>query len=333
MLDFQNYSAFYYLLLIPLVIGIYFYYSQWKNNTIRKIGNEHLVNNLFTSNKSIFTNAKKILRLATLLLLVIALANFRKGTENKQFEQSGRDLVVALDVSNSMLATDVQPNRLEKAKQFINHLIDSNANNRIGFVIFAGNAYISVPLTTDIGALKLNLQAINTQMAPTQGTAIGKAIEMAHACFNTKQTTSKAIILISDGEDHEEGINKAIDGCTDDNIQINTIGVGSQQGGNIIDPESKQIKTDDEGKEIVTKLQDEQLKTIADKSNGTYVLLNNSSEALNTITQSINQMEASSLGVGQFTNYNNYFQWFLLPALLLLFIEMILPKTRKNNFV
>ncbi len=264
-----------------------------------------------------------------LLSGVIGLANLQAGSRSEKIERKGIDVMIALDVSKSMLAKDIAPNRLEKAKQLINKLLDKLGNDRVGLIVFAGRAYVSVPLTIDFSALKMNLSAANPDMLPTQGTVISEAVSMARQSFNTKETKYKSIILISDGEDHDEDAMKQVKKAVEEGIMINTIGIGSPDGSPIVDEETGQPKLDENGVEIISKLNEQELQSIAAEGQGIYQRLSNTETCAEAISTQISTSEQRNFGDTIFTDYNSYYQYFLAISLLLIIIESFIPERKK----
>jgi len=278
----------------------------------------------------------KPLRLFKFCLLVVALAigiiglaNLQAGSRTEKIERKGIDVMIALDVSKSMLAQDLSPNRLEKAKQFIARLLEKLENDRIGLITFAGRAYVSVPLTVDMSALKMNLAGASPTQVPTQGTVIGEAISMARQSFNAKETKYKSIILISDGEDHDEGVADEVKKAVGEGIMINTVGIGSPEGSPIFDPETRANKRDEKGDEVISKLNEKELQEIASAAQGVYLRLGNTDAAADAIAKQISSTEQKNFGDNIFTDYNSYYQYFIGIALLLILIEFFIPEQKK----
>ena len=236
--------------------------------------------------------------------------------------------MIALDVSKSMLAEDIKPNRLERAKQLIAKLIDKLSDDRIGIVVFAGRAYLQMPLTTDHSAAKMYLSSATTDVVPTQGTVIGDALKMCAAAFNTPEKKYKAIILISDGEDHDEAAIKTTQALAGDGVSINTIGIGSPEGTTIIDPATNETKTDAAGVPVITKLNEEELKNIAANGNGIYQLFTNTDEVANKIDSQLKAMGQRAISENSLVNYRNFFPWFLGIVLVLLLVEFFTPEVK-----
>jgi Ca-activated chloride channel family protein len=228
-----------------------------------------------------------------------------------------------------MLAEDIKPSRLERARQLLSRLIDKLENDRVGMVLFAGRAYMQMPLTVDHSAAKMYIQEAGPAVVPTQGTVIADALQMANTSFNSKERKYKTIVLISDGEDHDPNALKTAQVLADAGVIINTIGIGSPEGATIIDPEKKEIKRDAQGNPVISKLNETELKQLSDLSKGTYLRLDNLDDAVITLSQQIASTEQKSVTDSEFINYRSYFQWFLGLALLLLLIEFFLSERKK----
>ena len=328
MFNFQHIEYLWALTAIPLMVGMYFFVINSKKNTIKKIGDPALVNQLIKD-----YSPKKFFLKFTLILIaftvgVIALANPRKPQGTTMVNRSGIDVMIALDVSKSMLANDIQPSRLERAKQLISKLIDKLPNDRIGIVVFAGRAYLQMPLTTDHSAAKMYLSSATTDVVPTQGTVIGDALKMCFAAFNAQEKKYKAVVLLSDGEDHDEAALKVAKELTDEGVMINTIGIGSPQGSTIIDPVTNETKKDAAGNAVITKLNEEELKSIAAKGNGLYQLFSNTDEVVDNMKTQLQSIGQRSISENSLINYKNYFPWFLVTMLILLLIEFFMSEIK-----
>ena len=234
-LSFQHDKYFILLAVIPLLLVLYFFVLSWKKKTVKKIGDANLVKEMTKNYSPQKFAIKFVLMLTAITVAVFALANLRSPKGVEQVNRNGIDVMIALDVSKSMLAQDIKPNRLERAKQALSKLIDKLNNDRIGIVVFAGRAYLQMPLTGDHGAAKMYLSAASTDVVPTQGTVISDALKMCYASFKNKEKKYKAVILISDGEDHDENALKVAGQMADEGIVINTVGIGSPQGATIKD--------------------------------------------------------------------------------------------------
>ena len=329
MLRFQHSEYFWFLLAIFILVGLFFGAVNDRKRKLKTMGDEGLVNFQLRNFNLKAYEFKFILLLVALFAGIIGLANLQANAKTQKVDRKGIDVMIALDVSKSMLAKDASPNRLEKAKQFVSKLIDKIGNNRVGLIVFAGRAYVSVPLTIDFSALKMNLSTITPASIPTQGTVLGEAIKMARESFNTQDTKYKSIILISDGEDHDENANKEVKKAVEEGIMINTVGIGSVNGSPIWDEELQENKKDAEGNEIISKLNEAELQTIASNGEGIYAQLNNAENTAKTMATQINATEKKSFGDVVFADYTSYFQYFLLLSLLLISIEFFISERKK----
>ncbi|MBC7507163.1 MAG: VWA domain-containing protein [Ferruginibacter sp.] len=319
------------LILVPVTLFMYLYARRKKKRTIKKIGDPELVNQLMGRYNYRGFFLKFLLVSFAMALLVLALANLRlpKGTE--KINRTGIDVMIAIDVSKSMLAQDIKPTRLDRAKQLLSRLIDKLGNDRIGIVIFAGKAYLQMPLTGDHTAAKMYLSSASTESVPTQGTVIGDALKMCYASFNTKEKKYKAVLLISDGEDHDETAVQTAGQMASEGIVINTIGIGSPEGAPIMDAETGQMKTDAEGNTVISKLNEEALKSIAQKGNGIYMLYNNTEEVASNLAAQLATMDQRTVNDDSLINYKSFYQWFLALALLFLLIELFIREMKKTK--
>ena len=331
MYRFQHSQHLYFLiglLLFGLLYGLLLY---WRKRKLQSLGDTLLVQQQVMGWIPGRLTLRFIFVAISFAALVIGWANLQKGSGVEKTERKGSDVMIALDVSKSMLATDIQPNRLVRAKQLISTLLDKLHNDRIGLVVFAGKAYLQVPLTIDYGAMNMLLQHVNTDLVPTQGTVISDAIDMATQSFSQKEKKYKTLVIISDGEDHDESAIAKVKDAREAGVVIHTIGVGSPEGTTILDSETKAIKLDDEGKPIISKLNENELKSIAAAGDGTYQLLRNSDAVANNIITSIDGMGQKNLGTISYNNYTSYFQYFLGIALILLIVEWLIPAARKKS--
>lgn len=258
----------------------------------------------------------------------VALANPRIPDKNSSEVRKGIDVVIALDVSNSMKATDIAPDRLSRAKQFIFHLIENLQDDRIGLVVFAGYGYAQMPLTFDYAAAKLYVAAADPSNIAAQGTSIGDAFDKANILFGEESERFKSIVLITDGETHDENALDKLKELTSKGVMVNTIGIGSPEGSTIKDS-SGNIKTDASGQPVVSKLNEQILQQIAQATNGVYVHLQSADAAVKQIMQQYSQIEKKALGDTSLLNYETYYSWLALPMLLLLIVEIFLPDRKK----
>jgi Ca-activated chloride channel family protein len=327
--QFQYPEAFWLLALVPVLAFLYFLYLQWRKKAARQLGEPMLVAEL-TRNHS----PKKALLKFGLFTIAFAigcftLANPRMPDDASAEVRKGIDVVIALDVSNSMLATDVPPTRLKKAQDLLTSLINKMPNDRIGLVVFAGSAYTQMPLSTDHEAAKLFVSTANPGMVPEQGTAIADALLQSNAAFEEGSQRFKTIILVTDGETHDEDALPTVQGLAKKGVMVNTVGLGSPEGSVIIDTETGQPKTDENGQPVVSRLNEELLQGLAQTTNGAYVRLTEIPSAVSTLQDQYKDVEKKALVDTSALNYESYYWWFLLPVFLLLVTELFLPDRKK----
>lgn len=325
MLKFANpeYLQLLYLLIIPIV-GFYFYLRS-KKNSLNKFAETHLHSSLM-DNKSFHKETFKfVLVMISFSLMILSFASPQVGTKMEEVKQVGIDIYIALDVSLSMKAEDLKPNRLEQAKNEIASLMKKLEGDRIGLIIFAGQAYIQFPLTADYSAANLFLSAVDFNSIPQPGTAVAAAIDLAVTSFDKKSATKKVIIVITDGEDHEGDINQSVETAIEKEIKIYTIGMGSVTGAPIpIYENGRQIdyKKDNAGNIVLTKLDETTLKEIASKADGKYFNALGFQTELEQIFDELSQIEKTEYGSKRITDYEDKYYYFLLPAFLLLLLEI-----------
>tara|TARA_B110000238_G_scaffold201183_1_gene255726 strand:- start:497 stop:1525 length:1029 start_codon:yes stop_codon:yes gene_type:complete len=334
MLKFDNIEFLYCLLAIPVIILGMILYARWQRVSLLKFGDNTLVSELTKSSSSNRKKIKNILLIIILSFLIVGLSNPQIGTKMEEVKREGVDLMIAIDLSYSMMAEDIKPNRLERAKQAISRLIDELKGDRIGLVVFAGQAYVQLPITTDYSAAKLFLSTVKTNLIPTQGTKIGNAIDLCINSFDKENTQSKAIIIITDGETHDDQAIDLAKKANETGIITHTLGMGLKKGGPIPiykNGDSKEYRKDRDGNTIVTKLNEQMLKDIANAGGGAYIRANNSKSGLNTLFKEINKMEKKDIGTMVFTQYKDRFQIFLFISLLFLIFDLIFLE-RKNKW-
>ncbi|MFA5974089.1 MAG: VWA domain-containing protein [Lentimicrobiaceae bacterium] len=316
----------YLLLVIPLLVLLFVYARRRKKKALSAFGDLNLVLRLIPEYSGSREILKFIIWTIAWALIVIGLADPQTGSKLEKIKRQGIDMIFALDVSNSMLAQDITPNRLERAKQAIIHLLGKLDNDRVGLVIFAGKSYIQMPLTTDYSATRLFLSNINPGMIPVQGTAIGDAIETSASAFgNNKQ--SKAIILITDGENHEDNAIEAAQAVAAKGIRVYTIGIGIPEGAPIpVYSGNTQIgyKKDAQGITIITRLDEPMLRDIAKAGKGIFVRANNSQSGVQEVFDQINKLEKAEYNEAFFSDYEDRFQFFILAALILILGEVLI---------
>lgn len=260
------------------------------------------------------------------VLMVLALANFRMGSGKEVKERKGLDIIIALDVSKSMTAKDIQPDRLSRSKSAIQMLLRQLNGDRVGLILFAGNAYLQCPVTTDYNALRMMLETASPTSVPRQGTALGEAIDLARTSFFSDLNKYKVVVLITDGESHDNEALPMAAKAHREGVVIYTVGVGSPEGALLTDPVTGAPKLDPSGNQVVSKLNEQILKDISQAAQGEYFYLNNPTKVADALVKKINGLEKRNQASVVFSRYNSYYQWFLLPAIILLLLSQFIPK-------
>jgi Ca-activated chloride channel homolog len=329
---FANPDFLYLLLLLPVVILFYIIDVIRKRNALQRLGDKNLVERLVPELSQTRTLIKFILQLVVLSSGIIMLARPQFGSKIEDVKKQGVEVIIALDVSNSMLAEDIQPNRLTRAKQAISRLVDNLDNDKIGLIVFAGDAYTQIPVTTDYISAKMFLSTISPDMVPKQGTAIGAAIDLGLRSFSPGEGKSKAMIIITDGENHEDDPVSAAEEASKASVVIHTIGIGSTEGVPIpvMSNGRKDYLKDAGGTTVITKLDEDILKKIAVSASGNYVRASNSNIGLDEIYSEIKRMKKQELESSVYTEYNDQFQIFAVIVLCLLMIDFLVME-RKNR--
>lgn len=333
MFQFANPTYLYALLVIPFLILV-FIISVWqKQKALKNFGQPALIAGLMPEASIIRPRVKFIFMQIIIALLIIALAGPQFGTKLKEVKREGIELVIALDVSNSMMAEDIQPNRLENAKRAISKLIDRLHNDKIALIVFAGDAYVQLPMTNDYSAAKMFLNTISPKLMPRQGTAIGAAIDLGIKSFTPGDEKNKALIIITDGENHEDNPVEMAEKANKMGIIIHTIGMGLSKGApipTINKNGQKDYWTDNQGNVVITKLDELTLQKVAVSGGGEYIRANNTKTGLNTLFDKLEKMDKVAMDTKVYSDYEEQFQFFLGFALLFLLIEfMVLPKKNK----
>ena len=318
---------FYLLGVIPVIILVFLLVFWWKKRTQRKFSDGRLLGKL-APNVSIFKSVLKLLFfIIGISFLILALVNPKMGTKLKTVKREGVDVVFALDVSKSMLAEDIAPNRLEKSKQIISKIIDKLGSDRVGVIIYAGNSYPLLPITTDHAAAKMFLQNASPDLVSSQGTAINEALELAKTYYNDEEETNRFLIIISDGEDHQEETKQVAQNIANDGIKVYTVGVGTEKGGPIplkINGSLIGYKKDRKGETVITQRKPGVLQGIADAANGSYIDGNRTEKPVTTIEDIIANAQKSEFETKQFSDYKDQFQWFLAIGILFLVLDIFL---------
>ena len=327
-IQFQYPQAFWLLALIPFFLLLFLLYQSWKRRARKRIGDVHLVKELSKTHSRTKTVLKFLLIVIAFACGCIALANPRIPDKNSGEARKGIDVVIALDVSNSMKATDIAPDRLSRAKQFISKVIDNLQDDRIGLVVFAGYGYAQMPLTFDYDAARLYVAAADPSNITAQGTSIADAFDKANILFGKESERFKSIILITDGETHDENAMDKLKELAAKGVMVNTVGIGSPEGSTIKDS-SGNVKTDASGQPVVSRLNEQILQQIAQATNGIYVHLQSSDAAVKQIMNQYTQIDKKALGDTSLYTYETYYVWLALPMLLLLITETFLPDRKK----
>lgn len=317
---------FYVLLIIPVLIVFFMILQLWKRRTQKKFADGELLARLSPGRSTAKAVLKVILLALVIANLAMALVNPKIGTKLETVKREGVDIVFAVDVSKSMLAEDIAPNRLEKAKRIVSEIVNNLASDRIGIIAYAGQAFPQLPITTDYAAAKMFLQSMNTEMLSSQGTAIDEAINLAKTYYNDEEQTNRVLFIISDGEDHSNGAEKAVNEAVEEGIKVFTIGVGTAKGSPI--PEKvngivQSYKKDQNGDVIITKLNDAVLGTIASKGNGVYINGTDTEAVVEFVKETLNQMDKTEFEAKQFADFKDQFQWFLGAAVFFLFLDIL----------
>ncbi len=329
-----NPEYLYALLVIPALIAFFWYYRIQRKTALALFGQKDILAVLMPN----VSASRPILKFTVLMLalasIIVGIARPQFGSKLKTEKRKGIELIIALDVSNSMMAEDIQPNRLERSKRAIAQLVDKLSDDKIGLIVFAGDAYVQLPITADYVSAKLFLNSINTNIVPTQGTAIGAAIELGMKSFNPQFEGSKAMIIITDGENHEDDAVGAATEAAKQGIAIYTIGMGLPQGGPIPDFSNgmKTYRKDREGNTIVTKLDEPMLQKIAEAGKGAYIRANNAQVGLNNLFNEVNKMEKAELETQIYADYADQFQYFIGLGLFLILLDFMILE-RKNKYL
>ena len=331
MFRFAHPHFLYALLLLPVCIYLFYNVLQWRKKSLQRMGTYSVVKRLIADASGYKFGIRFVLTMFAFILLILALSGPQLGTHLSEVKRKGADVIIALDVSNSMKAEDLSPNRLERAKESIARLIDRLEGDRIGIVVFAGQAFVQLPITTDYAAAKMFLGTIDTDISPTQGTAIGAAIRLSVESFGNDLGRNKALIIITDGENHEDDAVKATQEAVEKGIMVSTIGMGSPNGSPI--PIVRNgiklgFKKDGNGNTVITKLNEQALQEIATTGNGIYVHATNYETGLNLIIDQVNKLEKRSFETKQYRDYDDKFMWLLTPCVFLLLVELLMNERK-----
>lgn len=329
MLFFANSDYLLLLLLVPLIPVLYALMLRFRRSRIKKFGDVSLVSDLMATHSTSKGWVRLILFDFALAFFIIGIARPQIGAKLQERETKGAEIMICLDVSNSMLARDYSPDRLERAKLAISRMVDKLRDDRIGLIIFAGSSFVQLPVTTDYVSAKMFLNNISTESVPVQGTAIGDAILLAVKSFSTQSEKSRAIVVITDGENHEDDPVAAAKHAADVGIKVYTIGVGSLRGQPI--PKDGELMKDSKGEIVVTRLDESTLREIARAGGGAYIHAGNEEFGLNPIIEDLKRLEAEHFKSVVFEEYDEQYMYFFALSLILLSIEMLIGERKAKR--
>ena len=333
MFRFANPEYLYLLILIPFLLLIFRIGRGLTRRRLKQFGDPDILKDLMPDLSYSRPVVKFLFLMTALIFLILAVARPQFGTKLQEVKRKGIEIIIALDVSNSMLAQDIQPNRLEKAKQSISKLVERLVNDRIGLIVFAGQAYTQIPITNDYASAKMFLSSISTGIVPVQGTAIGSAINLAMSSFTPQEDMSRVLIIITDGENHEDDAVALAREAAEKGIKTYTIGVGLAKGSPV--PMSggsgqQDFLKDKDGNIVISKLNEQMLEQIATEGGGKYIRANNTRLGLNALFEDINQLEKKEIEAKVYSEYQDMFEYPAALALLLIIIEFLILD-RKNR--
>jgi Ca-activated chloride channel family protein len=321
------------LAVLPILLALFSWSWRRRRILLERFGAEKMIAQLIPSTSAYKQPVKFFILWIALALLILGVANPQIGTKLEEVKREGVDIMIALDVSNSMKAEDIRPNRLESAKQEISNMIEKFQNDRIGIIVFAGESYLQLPLTMDYSSARLILSAIDVDIVPIPGTAIGSAVKLAMKSFAAGEKKHKVIVIISDGENHEDDAIAAAKEAHDDGVIVHTVGMGSPEGVPIPLYQNNVLagyRKDGDGQTVVTKLDEQTLRQIAEAGGGVFVRATNQEDELDVILKQVEAMEKKEFGAKIFTEYEDRFQYMLAIGLVLLLIDVFISE-RKNE--
>ena len=313
-------------IIIPMMLIIYLWTYFWKKRIQKGFGSSIVLKRLSPDLSFFKSTLKFVVLCLAISFLIIGLVNPKIGTKLETIKREGVDIVFAIDVSKSMLAEDVAPNRLEKSKQLVTQIINNLASDRVGIIAYAGKAFPQLPITTDYASAKMFLQSMTTDMLSSQGTAIDEAIQLSRNYYDDDEQTNRVLIIISDGEDHNDLSVEVAETASEEGIKIYTIGVGSEKGGPIPLKRNGVVmsyKKDQNNETVITRLNQETLRTIANKANGDYINGNQTADVVKQIRDALNAMDKKEFEAKEFAEYKDQFQWFLGIGLFFLILDIL----------
>jgi Ca-activated chloride channel homolog len=334
MFKFENPLFLYFLGIVPLFLLFLYLFLRWRKQAVERFGTTNMVARLMPNySEKQFWRKTVVLSLA-LVLLCIAWANPQKGGKREKTTQKSADIFIALDISKSMLSEDIAPNRLERASVFAQKIVKALPGQRVGLIFFAGSAYVQMPLTTDYGTAVSFLNTADPEMISEQGTAISEALDLASESFDPTEKSGRAVILITDGENHDDEAIKSAEKAFENGIIVLGVGVGTPEGGSIpigAGVNADAVKRDENGEVIKTKLNEKLIFDIAKAGGGSSYNLSQEESVIESIAKSIDQLKKRSVEIRSYSTFESYYQWFLLPGLLLLLLEFLMPSVGRKQ--
>jgi len=329
MFRFNDPTYLYLLLIVPFIVILYIYSNYRRKKNIKTFGDPDLVKILMPDVSAFRPFVKFLLLLSAFIATVFLIARPQFGTKQETITRRGIEVIIALDISNSMMAQDVTPNRLARAKQLVSRLVDEFENDKVGLVIFAGDAFVQLPITSDYISAKMFLETINPSLIATQGTAIGKAIDVSMRSFTPQENVGRAIVLITDGENHEGGALEAAKRAVEAGVQIFVLGIGSPEGSPIPIAGTNDYMRDRDGNVVVTQLNEQMCQEIAMAGNGAYIRVDNSNSAQRALSNEVNRLAKADIETKVFTDFNEQFPAIAWITLVLLILDVLIMN-RKN---
>lgn len=330
MFRFENPAFLYLLIIIPVIIVIRLLEMRKRKLKLKKFGDLSLLKQLMPDVSSSRKSLKFWLMIAALALLIVMLARPQMGTKISQEKRKGIEVIISLDISNSMRAEDVVPSRLDKSKMLVENMVDNFTNDKVGLVVFAGDAFIQLPITSDYVSAKMFLQNTDPSLIATQGTDLAGAIELSSKSFTQQDKVGRAILIITDGEDHEGGAIEAAEKARKNGIRVFVLGVGSTKGSPVPDGNGGYMK-DNSGQEVMSALNEEMCKQVAQAGGGAYIHVDNTSLAQRQLNDELTKLQKGDISSVVYSEYDEQFQAVGILVLILLIIEMLILE-RKNPF-
>ena len=332
MFRFESPYVLYLLIIVPVLIVIFIISEYVKTKRIKKFGDPELMKSLMPNATRYRPAIKFSIVCLAMIFMILLIARPQFGTKTETVTKKGIEVVIALDISNSMMAQDVLPSRLDKSKNIISRLVDNFDNNKIGLVLFAGDAYTQLPITSDYVSAKMFLNNISPSLISRQGTAIGAALNLAMNSFTPQQGVGKSIIVITDGENHEGGVMEAVKAASDKGIQVNVLGVGSVDGAPIPVSSGSDYKKDNSGNIVVTKLNEQMCQDIARQGNGIYARVDNTNSAFRALEKQLDTLSKADIDTKVFSQYNEQFIPLAWIVLVLLVLEALIMNKKNPLF-